>query len=526
MAGTFHNQSLEVEGETRAYFLHVPAQYDCATAWPVLVDFHGTSGGEEPEISYKNDELVALADAEGFIALRPRSRSSIEGGQATFRWDQNPGDLERNVAFTRALLTELGSRYHLDPARTYASGFSSGTNMSLQFLAEDPPLFQGLGLVAGGIWTPPAQIAGDPKRIYATTGYRDYMWTYWMAFTEILEGRQFPDDRLFVRESDTGHELYGWHFQELWAWLDRGERPASGTLATGWTRDDGFGEGVSLTELVRGAGGALVATSADGRVFRRDTAGAWSEVGAITGGSPLEGGCVGADGHGVAVGDTQGLDTDDGGQSWHAGTRPPDPGGFFGGAYLSGVACGPAGRIVGGGYWAAVTSEDGGATWDVGDMTASYGFGAQTVAVAISESGTWLAAGYYDYLGRSTDGVEFSPVTSPDPREWWTGAVARDGRFWVAGEEGRVLLSDDDGASFSLIQTPTSEDLYALDFLDENKGLAVGSHGAAVLTRDGGATWTDVSTGLDGFLGGVVFLEATRAIVVGEGGTVLELAVP
>ena len=91
IAGTFHHQSLQVEGEERFYFLHVPATYDCTQAWPLLVDFHGTSGGTEPEVSYKNDELVALADAEGFIAVRPRSRSSaVEGLGDVFRWDQNP----------------------------------------------------------------------------------------------------------------------------------------------------------------------------------------------------------------------------------------------------------------------------------------------------------------------------------------------------------------------------------------------------------------------------------------------------
>src|SRR5688500_323838 len=87
-AGTFHQQVLNVDGEDRYYFLHVPAAYACGQAWPVLVDFHGTSGGDEPELSYKNDELLALADAEGFIAVRPRSRSSVQPGLGEiYRWD-------------------------------------------------------------------------------------------------------------------------------------------------------------------------------------------------------------------------------------------------------------------------------------------------------------------------------------------------------------------------------------------------------------------------------------------------------
>ena len=444
-SGTFHNQTLEVGGESRSYFLYVPAAYRCADAWPLLVDFHGTAGGAEPEILYKNPELLALADAQGFVVARPRSRSSKEGGtDDIYRWDENPGDLGKNVNFAHALVADLEGRYHIDPTRVYASGFSSGSNMAAQFLADDPAVFKGLGLVAGGAWTPPVVSGAPPARIYDTTGYRDYLWYAAADTRELLAGSGYPMDHFFLRESDMGHELYGWHFAELWAWLDRGERPAAGALASGWTRDAGFTAAASITELALAGDGGVVAAAADGTLYRRaPDSGAWTRTGALAGAPALAGLCMNGAGRGVAVGEQKMAVTDDGGASWTAGTPPPglDPAGLDPAA-LNAVGCGAGGRVVAGGYWAALTSVNAGASWTAGSMKASYGFSAQVAAVAASPGGTWLAVGYYDYVGRSTDGVTFAAVATPESHEWWTAAAAHGGGWTVVGEGGAVLLFD------------------------------------------------------------------------------------
>ena len=131
----------------------------------------------------------------------------------TYRWDQNPGDLERNRGFALALLDDLQSRYRLDPARLYAAGFSSGTNMAAQLLDGDGGV-AGFGFVGGGVWNEPAIAALGGARAYAVTGYRDYMLRYQRALEEALAAADWQAGRIFVREVDTGHELYGWHFAE------------------------------------------------------------------------------------------------------------------------------------------------------------------------------------------------------------------------------------------------------------------------------------------------------------------------
>src|SRR4051794_29681719 len=71
-SGTLHGQSTVVDGETRYYWLHVPASYRCEAAMPLLVDFHGTAGGAAPEEAYQTDALIAFSEAHGVIVARPR----------------------------------------------------------------------------------------------------------------------------------------------------------------------------------------------------------------------------------------------------------------------------------------------------------------------------------------------------------------------------------------------------------------------------------------------------------------------
>jgi polyhydroxybutyrate depolymerase len=159
--GTQHAQTLATgDGvEDRAYWLHVPASYRCESPAPLLVDFHGTSG-DLPEEAYQTDALVAFADAHGVIVVRPRSRSSAFMGANIYRWDQNPGDLARNVTFRHNLVADLEQRYAIDPARVYASGFSTGSNMTAQFLTDPASPFQGLAPA----WSRPPRARKEHRR--------------------------------------------------------------------------------------------------------------------------------------------------------------------------------------------------------------------------------------------------------------------------------------------------------------------------------------------------------------------------
>ena len=132
VAGTFHEQTLVVDGATRTYWLHVPASAIGAPA-PLVIDFHGTGyqiAEPEPELEWALDELVAASDALGFIVARPRSHAFTNTGTKLYQWDFTPAEITANRAFAQALVTAIATHYAIDPARTYAAGFSNGTNMA------------------------------------------------------------------------------------------------------------------------------------------------------------------------------------------------------------------------------------------------------------------------------------------------------------------------------------------------------------------------------------------------------------
>jgi poly(3-hydroxybutyrate) depolymerase len=524
-AGTFHNQSLVVDGDTRAYYLHVPPTYDCSTATALLVDFHGTGfdlgDGTPPEELWGTPGLEAASDALGFIAVRPRSQSFVDtDGTTVYHWDSAPGDLEINKTYAHALVAALAAEYNIDPARVYASGFSNGTNMASQFIGDAQPLFSGIGLVGGGIWaTYTAPLTTVPVKVYDTTGFRDQLRPESLAFYAWLAQNGFPASQLWVRDTNAGHEVYGWHFQEMMSWFDRGVRPAAGTLATGWS-DDGLGD---PTHDVLHVSGSL-AVGTNGHVWQRSTTG-WTQLAALEPDLPtlaFDGACTTPSGDIVATGDGAVALFAAGAWSVNlsSGMSAVDDE-----DRLEAIACVDDANLVGGGPSYAAASTDLGQTWGAADLLES-GSQPSITNLVRGPGTTWVAAGAY-YIGRSSDGIHYAAMNYPTSAVWMYGvspAGATD--WWIVGEAGTVLHSTDDGVAWSQVTVPTVEDLYAVAFFDAERGMVVGLHGAALLTTDGGATWQDVSTGLDAMNSDVTWLDAHTVLVVGENGTAITRAVP
>ncbi len=525
-AGTFRDQRFSIDGEERAYFLYVPAGYDCAAPAPLLVDLHGTAG-DFPEETYGLAEAVATADRRGFILLRPRSRFSLENGQRIYRWDQNRGDPERNRRFILALLSDLGSRYNLDPGRLHVMGFSSGTNQTAVLLADPASPFSGYGFVGGGAWSV-SSVPHTRARLALLTGFRDYMWAYHDNLMNLLSAASVPADQIWVRETDAGHELYGWMYPEMWDFLDGGLRPDPGALRVGWTAED-VGTAEPLLAFAPLADGSLLAAGGRAGLWRRDAAGGWRQV-EVTGPAAFPRRawtslCLTQDGFGLAVGGGAAAVSLDGGASWAQRPAIPEPGEpMMGYSHLNGVSCGEA-RLVGTGYWSGVASEDRGQTFSDVSFMASYGVRAQGAAVSRSAWGTWMAAGYWAYLARSTDGKNFSPVDFSPLADWlYDVAPAAEGVWVAVGDGGSIFRSEDDGRSFTRVSGGSGEEFYAVAFDERGeRGLAVGRAGAAWLSEDGGRTFRDCRAGVDRFLGAVAWLPSGEALVGGEGGLTLRL---
>jgi photosystem II stability/assembly factor-like uncharacterized protein len=428
--------------------------------------------------------------------------------------------------FLNDLAAYLSTTYHLDPDRIYVMGFSSGTNQTAVALADPTGPFDGFGFVGGGIWNAASVPSAVTARMYLVTGFRDYMRIYHNDLVDLITAAAIPDDQVFIRETDMGHELYAWMYPEMWAFLDGGIRPPPGNLNPGWTEET-TGTTRSLLALVGLSNGDHLAVGENGTLFTRDaSSGSWSEVTAA--GTPafdgraFTGVCITADGTGMAVGSGLAAYSHDSGVTWTYGPAIPEFGPLMlGYSWLNAVGCG-ASRIIGIGYWTGVLSDNGGSTFSDINFDGG-GYRASGAAIAASGWGTWMAAGYFHYVARSADnGQSWSQVPALPWVEWVYDVTPVSQDTWViVSENGQIWRSVNDGVTFSTVRPGPGPDLYAVSFRDGSTGLAVGLGGAAYLTTDGGATWTDVRAGVDRFLGDVRWLADGTALVVGEAGTAL-----
>jgi poly(3-hydroxybutyrate) depolymerase len=531
--GTQLRQTLMVDGEERSYLIHAPDDYSCEAAWPLVLDLHGASGAEAdgfaPEEVGELVDLVAHAEAEGYLLVRPRSGYISWGDWRSYQWDANPGEIEANRRFIHALVDQIRAHYHVDEARLYVTGVSSGADMATQLLDDAELGIDGLGAISGGSWNDPGftDLSASSARIFLSTGYRDPSYTTHRWLVDILDYYGHPTELRATRATDAAHRRYPWQLEEQWAWLNRGDPADPGTLAGGWTQEN-FTGSTDLLQLAETPTGELLAGASDGEIWRR-AAGSWELVTTLSDivRPAWTGLCIGPDGHGVIVGEARVATTSDGGESWEVGEPIPVPSTAW--ADLEGrmvsAACTDS-HLLTVGHWGASVSLDGGESWDAASIEASWDFPAEVASVTRSDAGTWIATGLY-YLGRSDDGVDFSPSTQWFGVDWLNDAAAAPGGlWWVVGEAGSIWSSDDDGISWIDRSVPGADDLYAVSFLDAQQGMAVGLHGTALYTADGGRSWDDVSTGLDAFLGDLHWIDDETVLVVGEGGAALTWSPP
>jgi len=131
---------------TRSYRVHVPPLGPSTKKLPLVLVFHG--GGDSAVGIEKLTKFSALADREGFLAVYPEA--------VNHHWNDgrkpNPGI--DDVAFAGELIQVMRIRYHADPSRIYATGFSNGA-IFCHLLAEKlSGQIAAIAPVSGGIAEP------------------------------------------------------------------------------------------------------------------------------------------------------------------------------------------------------------------------------------------------------------------------------------------------------------------------------------------------------------------------------------
>jgi polyhydroxybutyrate depolymerase len=131
-----HTRTLQVDGRTRSYIVHVPPKYD-AKPTPVVLAFHGAV--TNAFIMALSTGLSAKADEAGFLVVYPNGTGKGDfflfwnsGGFRGPKAEKPPND----VAFVKAILDDLPKVLSIDPKRVYATGISNGGMMCYRLAAE------------------------------------------------------------------------------------------------------------------------------------------------------------------------------------------------------------------------------------------------------------------------------------------------------------------------------------------------------------------------------------------------------
>lgn len=141
--------SMEVSGTTRTYYVQLPAGYDPSKAYPLVFQFHPMGGTAEMALTMYNLPSSGYASA---IFVTPQGLTSASRGSdaGSTGWANTNG---QDIAFTKAMLAEVQSKYCVDNARIFSTGFSYGGMMSFAIGCEMGDVFRAIAPMSGALYS-------------------------------------------------------------------------------------------------------------------------------------------------------------------------------------------------------------------------------------------------------------------------------------------------------------------------------------------------------------------------------------
>ena len=169
--------SIEENGITREYILHIPASYDSTASTPLVISFHGFGGCASNFVDEAGD-LNLVADSGNFIVAYPQATGGEKGDSY---WDPgNDGSQsigENDTYFTEQLIAQISNEYNVDSNRVYAIGYSNGGMMSYGLACTQGKLFAAVGIMSG-IMLDSSCDEGEQTSVVHFHGVGDYVLPY------------------------------------------------------------------------------------------------------------------------------------------------------------------------------------------------------------------------------------------------------------------------------------------------------------------------------------------------------------
>lgn len=164
----------------RPYTLKVPATYSKAKPAPLLVLLHGyTLDGADQERRFA---LTKIADDQGILYAIPDGTKDDNG----FRfWNATDGCCDQfgkkvdDVAYLKALIQDVKSRYRVDEKRIFLVGHSNGGFMAYRMACDASDVVAGIVSLAGATWKEPTRcMPSAPVAVLQVHGDQDVVIKY------------------------------------------------------------------------------------------------------------------------------------------------------------------------------------------------------------------------------------------------------------------------------------------------------------------------------------------------------------
>ena len=122
---------------TRPYFIRIPAGYDPARRYPIVYQQHGCS--TSPNRETNNVPLEGQSGANAIL---------VRGKAAADCWDTSATGVD--LPYWDAMVADVEATWCIDPARRFATGYSSGSFMTHRLACLRGDLLKGVATIAGG----------------------------------------------------------------------------------------------------------------------------------------------------------------------------------------------------------------------------------------------------------------------------------------------------------------------------------------------------------------------------------------
>jgi predicted peptidase len=170
LADEFHYETYLHSGLVLPYAFHLPADYDPNREYPIVVVLPGWGSGFDGD----NLGVQVAVDISATAWIQPEWTGTDEDVIVLSPQNQRVGTDAESAAMV-ALLESFMDRYSVDRERVYVQGFSMGTALAYDAMADHPGLFAGALITAGfGVrLDQAARIAEAKTPIWITHGTSD-----------------------------------------------------------------------------------------------------------------------------------------------------------------------------------------------------------------------------------------------------------------------------------------------------------------------------------------------------------------